>query len=202
MSPGVGGGLAGVGGAAAGGGGGPSRGGRRAGRRGRGAALGVTEPLVGLLPGERLYQAVDLLLVVGAGPAGPFGIDRRTQVAEDGIGPPLGLCLIELDLALASSFLRLLRELSALLTHLVHETHVCLPGMAARGDARLGPASGFLAQLLPQAYGCIPETRQRVWSGSALRHFRRIRLPDLAFWANEPGRANHPCATAARRTCP
>src|SRR5439155_23908918 len=81
-----------------------------AGRR----AAAVAEPLLGLLPGQRLDQPVDLGGTVGPTSARSLGVDRGAQVAEHGVGPPPRLGLIKHDPALLGGFLGLLRKLGGL----------------------------------------------------------------------------------------
>ena len=90
---------------------------REAGRVGlRRGAIGVlvsrlrleADAVLRLMGRDVRDQLVDLRLAVGRGAAGALGINERAEVPEHRISAPLGLGVIELDLAVAGRILRFL----------------------------------------------------------------------------------------------
>src|SRR5215467_12066752 len=111
-------------------------------------AAAVTESLLSLLPGQRLDQPVDLGGTVRPAPARSLGVDRGTQVAEHGVGPPPRLGLIKHDPALLGGFLGLLRKLGGLLTHPVHQSHRVLRALKSPLPS-VGPVPSVLTPSRP-----------------------------------------------------
>jgi hypothetical protein len=70
------------------------------------------------------HEPVDLCGSFRSSSPGAVRVDSRAQVAEHDVTLPLGLRLVELDLAVARRILRLLRQLGRLRLDLVHQSHV------------------------------------------------------------------------------
>jgi len=89
---------------------------------------------------NRADQLIDGGLRVSRAPAGAVGEHRCAELAQQHIGPPVRLRLVEPGLAFLSCFLGLLRELVRLRLDLVHQSHVPLQG-SGLGRRRPHPRS-------------------------------------------------------------
>ena len=77
------------------------------------------------------------------GTAGALRVDGGAEVTEHDLAAPLGLGLIELDLAVARRLLGLLRQHGGLRLDLVHQSHACLRG------PQLAPPRSLMAPARP-----------------------------------------------------